>query len=260
MFPVLSTLKAGLLAMKLFIRSYPRQTVAAALIYVATAILSAVVLPRLPPISLLASGHIKTWFGTLISLVLLAPIWTSVYRFVVLGDTEHRYWPPDKRSRRVLTVLIILSAITMIGGLPFVFIVDLMPRLTMRRLAIAGVVAGAIASKLIFFWLSIRLSIAPTMGATGTRPNPLDTSFGYTHGAVMRIVATKALLYAPLIVLFVAITALARLTEAGDGLFAHPVTIAVITAATALTEFAEATTFSLIARRLARKRPVAGAA
>jgi hypothetical protein len=251
-FPVLPTVKAGTLAVPLFVRSYPRQTIAAAVIYAVTATLSALVLPRLP-INFLASGHVKTWLGTLIALVLMAPIWTSVYRFVVLGDTEHRYWPPDMRSRRVLTVLVILSAITMIGGLPFVFIIDLMPRLTIRKLAIAGILLGVVAAKLVFLWLTLRLSIAAPMGAAGTRPNPLDTSFGYTRGAVMRIFATKGLVYLPLIVMILLFMLAARLTNAD--LMTNPVTLVVITIATAITDFVEAATFSLVARRLARKRP-----
>ena len=254
MFPIAQMVMEGVRAVPKFARAYPRQTIAAALIYAAIAGVSALVLPQLP-IAFLASGHFKTWLGTLLALVLMAPIWTSVYRFVILGDTAHRYWPPDMRSRRVLTVLAILSVITLIGGLPFVFVVDLLPRLTVRRLVSVGIVGGALLVKLVFLWLTLRLAIAAAMAATGTRPNAMDTSFGYTSGAVMRILATKILVSLPLIVSVGLFMLAGRLVNAENAVMTHPVTLGVVTALTAATDFVEAATFSLIARRLARKRP-----
>ena len=252
MFPVVQTIRAGILATNGFARNYPRQTIAAVAIYAASAAILVLVPPG-PHLGFFVGGEIRTWVGSMLALFLLAPVWTSLCRFVILGDTERRYWPPDRRDRRVLTVLIILSAIAMTGSLPFVVFVDTLQRLTISSSWIAGMLACVVMARLLFMWLALRLSIAPAMGAAGTRPNALDTSFAYTRRAVPRLFAAKALVYLPLIVLAGLLMLLSPLTGTGLALLAHPATVALMTAANAATDFVDTATFSLVARHLARK-------
>ena len=175
-------------AVPAFVRTYPCQTTAAAAVYAAAAAVSLLVLPD-PLVGPFAGGRIGTWLVGLLAMVPMAPIWTSLYRFVILGDTCRHYWPPDRRSLRVLVAQVILSAITATGALPFAVFVDFWPRLTIGTRWIAALLAGLSALRLLALWLSLRLAIAPHVGAAGKSRPFLESSFVYSGGAVLRMFA-----------------------------------------------------------------------
>jgi len=196
---VFATIDDGLRIVPRFLRAYPWQSLGFLIVYAVTSAASASGLLHLPLPAWMA-GQMSVWlFGTLGTL-LLAPVWTALYRFAILNDTDRCWWQPDFRTRRVAGVLTALAVVGLIGAAPFAAGLDILPRLGARRMMVIAAVGVAVAVRLGAIWLSTRLAIAPAMAATGTKSEALDISFDYTGGATMRVFAIRTLVYLPLIV------------------------------------------------------------
>ena len=199
MIPVFNTIDDGLRIVPRFLRAYPLQAFGFLLVYAVSAALSASGLLRLPMPAWMA-GQMSVWlFGT-ISTLILTPVWTALYRFAILNDTNRQWRQVDYRSRRVAVVLLALAVVGLIGSAPFAAGLDILPRLGARRTMVIAAVGVAVAVRLGAIWLSTRLAIAPPMAATGTKSEALDISFDYTGGATLRVLAIRTLIYLPLIV------------------------------------------------------------
>ena len=198
MFPVLATIDEGWTAATGFIRAYPRQSLGFLLVYLAAAGIgmSGTIEIPLPP---WLAGLALTWGLGVAGLLILAPVWTALYRFAVLGDRSRRYLQFDVRTRRVAGIMLIMAIVTLVGATPFALGLDIMPLVSRRRLLVVMVVGFAFMAKFGGFWLNARLAIAPAMGATGTRPETLDTSWAYTSRASFRIMAMLFLVYLPML-------------------------------------------------------------
>lgn len=237
-----------------FIRAYRGMCLIAAAIYAASAALSASVLSLLPPPGNIGS-LIAAWLASLPQIVLLAPVWTALLRFVILRDTRRRYRNWDHRVRRVLRVTVILSAVLMAGGVLFALSLDVMPHYPMRRLFIIAVLATTLLAKFVSWWLVMRLAIAPALAAAGTRRYALDTAFSFTRRWLGTIFGVKIFIYTPLFLLVGALWLAARLRpDLATIIISHPVSIAGVTTATALAELVDAAAMALVAVRIVRAR------
>jgi hypothetical protein len=255
--PVFETVYAGVMATIQFVKAYPRLLIFAALVYAGSAALSILLLPRLHLAGSI-EPYLVSWFASLPGVVVLAPVWTALNRFVILGDRNRRILDVDLRVRRVLVVLLALSFIAMLGGAPFALIFDFPSRLIRRRTLAWGIIGVAGLIKLAERWLSFRLAIAPAMAAAGTRKRPLDTAFAYTGGAVFRITGVKLVIYLPLF----AMIATLKLTGGLAGglqtaLLAPPAIVSIVTVLAACTELVDAATMARIALRLAGRHAAA---
>jgi hypothetical protein len=65
--------------------------------------------------------QIISWLASLPLLILLAPFWTALHRFIIVRDNARRYLVWDMRVRRVLLVTFVLSLVGMLGGMSLVF-------------------------------------------------------------------------------------------------------------------------------------------
>jgi hypothetical protein len=235
-------------------------------IYLLQATVSAVVFPRYH-LDGWIGNYITNWSGSLIGLVLLAPVWTALFRAVILRVDDRTYMTMDVRLARVLRVTFALSVLLMIGGVPLAFALDFVPRLFGgRQIVIYAVVGGAMLCKVFAWWLAFRLAIAPPLAATGRRAQALDTAFTYTSGAVFGVLLTRVIIYVPLtfIVGCIMLVHVVRPDPAFD-LLGKPPVIVLITLLTAASELVDGTAMALIAVRLIkhvqeRMRPVSGEA
>jgi hypothetical protein len=247
----------AVLASLRFARAYPAMFAIAAAAYAATAVLSTDYLVSLAPPSWTGS-QVLSWAGSLPQIVLLAPVWTALLRFVILRDRRRRYRTWDARVRRVLLVTLILSAITMAGGVLFALCLDLVPRFPIRRLYAVAALVGTFGGKLAGWWLVMRLAIAPALAAAGTRRYALDTAFSFTRRWFGTIFAVKFFIYAPLFALIGALMGLMLLLgyrpDQMAAALARPLPVAVVTLATALVELVDATAMALVAVRIVRAR------
>ena len=255
-FPVFETVYAGVVGTPRFIRAYPLLIFYAAVIYAGSTVVSMILLPRLHLTGSI-QPYLVSWLVSLPGIVLLAPMWTALNRFIILGDRGRRLISVDFRLRRVVVVLLALSLIGMLGGAPFALVFDFASRLITRRTLAWGIIGATCLIKLAERWLSFRLAIAPAMAAAGTRKRPLDVAFSYTSGTVFRIVGVKLVIYLPL---FVMIGTLKLTGGLGTGLqtalLAPPGIVSIVTVLTAFTELVDAATMARLAMRLAG-RPAA---
>lgn len=260
MLPVFETVSAGAQGAVRFARTYPWLLLIAVLVYVLSAMLPALVLPHIQVSGWLAP-HLLTWAVSVPSIILLAPVWTALNRFVILREKGRRYLTFDFRLGRVLLVLLALSIISMLGGAPLAFAFDFNPTLHGRRTLALLILGAAALGKLLFWWLAIRLAIAPAMAAAGTRKRPLDTSFVYTGGAFWRIVGVKLVIYLPLFAMAGMLMLTGRLATPGqDAILPQPVIAVLVTIVTACTELVDTAAMAWAATRLASRKAAAAKA
>jgi hypothetical protein len=244
----------AVVALTRFARAYWQMCLIAAAIYAASAAVAASYLALLPLPGNIGS-LIAAWLGSLPQIVLLAPVWTALLRFVILRDTKRRYRAWDYRVRRVLLVTVILSAVFMSGGILFALGLDLLPRFPLRRIFIIAVLVTTLLAKFASWWLVMRLAIAPALAAAGTRRYALDTAFSFTRRWLGTIFGVKVFVYTPLFVLVGGLWLAARLRpDLQPILVAHPVSVAVVTLTTAFSELVDATAMALVAVRIVRAR------
>jgi len=246
--------KDAVVALLRFARAYPRMCVIAAAVYATSAVLSARYLAQVLPAGWTGS-QISAWVGSLPQIVLVAPVWTALLRFVILGDKRRRYRIWDYRVRRVLLVTVILSAILMAGGLLFALSLDVLPRFRIRRLVALAVLAVTLGAKIVSWWLVMRLAIAPALAAAGTRRYALDTAFSFTRRWLGTIFGVKLIIYAPLFLLVGGLWLIARLhPDLQQVILAHPLAVAPVTLTTGLVELTDAAAMALVAMRIVRAR------
>jgi hypothetical protein len=153
------------------------------------------------PLPVWLGGLLITWgLGVLLTLV-LAPCWTALYRFAVLGDRSRGYRMIDVRTRRVAGTMVAMAFISLLGAIPFALALDVLPHMATRRLVGLGAVGFAALVKYGAFWLNARLGIAPAMAAAGTKPAAMDTSFAYTRWASFPMLIALLLVYLPVLVI-----------------------------------------------------------
>jgi hypothetical protein len=188
----------------------------------------------------------------LLGVVLLAPVWAAVSRFVILNDRSRGYYPFDVRVRRVLRVTFMLSLLAMLGSLPFAFSLDFGSRAGARRSLILAVMGAAALCKLAALWLSCRLAIAPPLAAAGARQQALDTSFAYTPGAAWPILMLKLLIYLPIFALVGGLMLIGQRTE--TDLVNQLWAVAIVTLLTAASDLTDAIAMAIVAVKLIRLR------
>ncbi len=257
MFPVFATVRSAVQAAIAFAAARPLLLLCGLGAYAVGAAITILLLP-LYHLNGFTGSHLTAWFGGLPALVLIAPLWTALPRFIILKERDRGYLPIDFRVWRMLLVTLVLSLITMIGGVPFAFSLDASAQLEGRRSMALLVLLGAAAWKLLMWWLSCRLAIAPPMAAAGARKQALDTAFSYTPGAVMRIMATKLSIYLPAFALVGALMLLGRAMD--TDYVSRPWGVVLVTLLTALTEFTDAAAMAIIAMALIKLRSAAAAA
>ena len=135
MFPILGTVDEGLSAALGFVRAYRGLCVIFMLTYLAAAGVGISGWVELP-LPLWLSGLALTWGLGAIGLLILAPVWTALFRFTVLGDSARRYWQFDSRTRRVALVQFIMAVVMLIGATPFALGLDVLPLVAGRRLIV----------------------------------------------------------------------------------------------------------------------------
>jgi hypothetical protein len=199
--------------------------------------------------------HLASWVGSLPQTVLLAPVWTALLRFVILRDQDRRYLPWDDRVRRVLRVTMILSAVLMAGGFLHMLGLDLLPRFGVRRLIAVPVIVVTLGFRFAGWWLLMRLAIAPALAAAGTRRYAFDTAFHFTRGWIGTILRVKLTIYALLLLLIGGPTLAGAFHPALQvAVLAEPLSVAVVTLATALVELTDAAAMALVAMRIVAAR------
>jgi hypothetical protein len=197
-FPVLATIAEGLTAAWTFLRHYRWQSLGLFVAYLASGALGASGVVHFPLPTWL-SGMLSTWLLSLLVTVVLAPVWTALFRFAVIGDRGRSYRQWDVRTRRVLGAMAVLAVVSLLGAVPFALGLDILPRMGPRRVVALGAISFAALVKLGAFWLNARLAIAPAMAAAGTKPQALDTSFAYTRRGAFGVLVTGLVVYLPVI-------------------------------------------------------------
>ncbi len=247
--------KAAVAASVRFARTYPHMCGIAVVVYAVSALLS-----MRYPVSLMPQGktaqQLLFWSASLPRSILLAPVWTALLRSVILREKGRRYSNWDHRTRRVLLVTVILSAILTAGGVPFALYLDVLPRFPVGR-RLAGLLLGAvILGTMASWWLVMRLAIAPALAAAGTRRYAIDTSFSFTRRWLITIFVVKLLIYAPLFgPLFGGEFMLAGFrTDRMDLLRSAPVSVAAETLVTGLADLIDMAAMGLVAVRIVRAR------
>lgn len=251
-----SIAKGGTIALVGFARSYPRMTVAAAVIY---AVFSGVLATYISGFRFFgwSGSHLVAWVASLPQTILLAPIMAALLRYIILHEENRRYIQWDYRVRRVLLVMVVLSAVLMAGGLLFALTLDLLPRFPMRLLYARGILMATFATKLVSWWLVMRLAIAPAMAAAGTRRYPIDTSFVFTRGWLWTIFGTKLIIYGPLFVLIGGLMFTGGTSPNLQAtMMARPFVVGLVTLGTALVELIDAAAMALIAVQVVQARKI----
>ncbi len=255
MFPPLGMVRDGAATALRFARLRWRLLLVGMAIYVLAAVLSPLVLGHVAWLQGAVRSQVGAWVASLPLLVLLAPIWTALYRFVILKEAHRGYAVADIRFWRVLLTGFVLSLIGFFGGMALVVGTVLMTGMGARRLVIFAIMVGSALLRVAAWWFSLRLAIAPPLGAAGARPRPLDTAFSYTQGAVWRILVTKMLIYLPLFLaasaMFLAAHLAPRLQSGTVVQYAESVAVSLITACTDLLDGA---TMAMLAMHLVRAR------
>ncbi len=198
--------------------------------------------------------QLVSWLITLPQTLALAPVWTALPRFIILGDAGRRLPTFDVRLRRVVMVTLVLSAILLLGGLVFAVTIDGLRRFPIRPLFARPMLLLTFGARLATWWLLLRLAIAPAMAAAGARDYPLDTAFSFTRGWFRRITGVRVIIYAPLVLLTGALTLVAHVQPEAQNLFIQPVWIAVMTLMSAFTELMDAAAMACVAMRIVRVR------
>jgi hypothetical protein len=237
-----------------FVRAYRGMCGIAAAVYAISAVLSARYVAGLLPPGWTGS-LVSAWAGSLPQTVLLAPVWTALLRFVILGDKRRRYRVWDYRVRRVLFVTLIMLTALAAGGFLFALSLDLLPRFPVRRMVVTGVLAATLGLKFASWWLVMRLAIAPALAAAGTRRYALDTAFSFTRRWLGTIFGVKLVIYLPLFVLIGGLMLAGGFrTDLQAEMLARPLSVALVTVATALVELVDAAAMALVAVRIVRAR------
>ena len=262
MFPIFGTIGEGLGAAARFVRAKPGMTFGVLGGYTIAAAIGSVGIIRLP-LPFWLAGMLLTWTIALLLMLGLAPIWTALYRFAVLGDVSRRYWQIDVRTRRVALMLAVLAFISLLGALPFALALDVIPRVGLRRFAVLGAVGFAALVKAGSFWLLGRLAISGAMAATGSKPQAMDTSFAYTQGAAIPVLTTMLLVYLPSILLSGGFIATIRMAElrpgSGASMVLDLVSTSMSTLASAMTDFVWVAVSAKLALRLVKAQRVRAA-
>jgi hypothetical protein len=246
--------KDAVVALLRFARAYRGMCVIAAAVYAASAVLTVRYLPLLLPPGW-ARSEVSSWAGSLPQTVLLAPVWTALLRFVILREEGRRYLAWDYRVRRMLLVTVILSAILMAGGMLFALSLDVLPRFRIRRVVALAVLAVAFGARMVSWWLVMRLAIAPALAAAGTRRYAIDTAFAFTRRWIGTIFGVKLIIYSPLFVLVGGLRLAAGFRpDLQADMLALPLSVAVVTLASALVELTDAAAMALVAVRIVRAR------
>jgi hypothetical protein len=239
-----------------FVASHPVTCGIGLAAYLGTAVASAHYLP-----AVLSSGwtlaHLATWGASLPQIVLLAPVWAALLRFVIVNDTRRNYFNWDRRVLRVLWVSAVLSAIAMAGWLPQTVLLDLLGRSSHGRLVAYAARAIGIGAKLATVWVIIRLAIAPALAAAGTRTYVLDTAFAFTKGWIGTIFGVKLIIYLISYLPALAWMGLGRLLPDRQEIPISLMTMLVTTAlVTAVTDFVDAAAMARITQYIVRARTV----
>lgn len=251
MFPIFGSIAEGLKVALRYGRAYPLFAAAIFGAALLGALLKGYV--RLPLPGVMAQPT-TVWLVDTLVILLLAPAWVAVYRFAILNDTDRAWWPLDMRVRRVALTMLALSAVTLIGVLPFALALDVLPRMGPRRLVALAAIGMAVLVRIGSWWLSARLAIAPAMAATGTKPQALDVSFGYTRRNTMRILFTRLMIYLPLFAV-IGLTEMIGPGFAGSprqALFFGVLSVTFTTLLTAATELVDGAVFARVAVALVK--------
>ena len=243
----------GLAMLVRFARAYPLTALIAAAIYAGTAVISTPALAGLLP-SGRAGWYVASWVGSLPRTLLLVPVWTALLRFVVLGPERRGYFTLDFRTLRVLRVELVLWAVLFAGGMVPTFSLDLLPHFLSGRRASVAFVATLI-TKLLAWWLTLRLAIAPTLAAAGMRPYPLDTSLAFTRGWFFFLLGVRLTIWLAYLLPLAGVAAVegfdARTLAAMD---AAPGWLAAMTALAAVVELTDGAAMALMTQRIVRAR------
>ncbi|MCX7383667.1 MAG: hypothetical protein NT133_20135 [Alphaproteobacteria bacterium] len=262
LFPIFGTVGEGLKAAGGFVAARPGMFAGVIGGYGIAAAFGASGILHLP-LPFWLSGLLMTWLIALLLMLGLAPIWTALYRFAVLGDRDRRYLQWDVRTRRVALMLAVLAFISLLGAVPFALGLDIIPRVGLQRFAVLGAVSFAALVKAGSFWLLGRLAISGPMAATGSKPEAMDTSFAYTRWAAVPVLATMLLVYLPNLVISGGFISSFRLLElrAGSGaaLALDIISTSVATLVSALTDFVWVAVSGKMALRLVKAQRVRAA-
>ncbi|HET6195115.1 MAG TPA: hypothetical protein VFE12_05160, partial [Acetobacteraceae bacterium] len=231
---------------------YPWTCVFAAVVYAATAAGSKYLVPFEP--THYSTAHLEAWLVLLPQLLLLAPVWTALPRFIILGDERRRLLTFDYRLRRVVLVTLVLSAILMVGGLAFAITLDALQKFHVRLLFARPLLLLVFIARLAAWWLVLRLAIAPAMAAAGLRSYAIDTSFSFTRGWLFRIVGVRVIVYVPAGLLIGGIELGAYVRPELQATFNLLPWVAAATLLTGLTELADSAAMARIAVHIVRSR------
>lgn len=262
LFPIFETIGEGLKSAAGFIRVRPGMFLGVLGGYGIAAAVGASGILHLP-LPFWLSGLLMTWLTALLLMLALAPVWTALFRFAVLGDRDRRYLQWDVRTRRVALMMAILAFISLLGAIPFALGLDIIPRVGLRRFAVIGAVSFAALVKVGSFWLLGRLAISGAMAATGSKPQAMDTSFAYTRWAAVPVLTTMFLVYLPNLLVSGGFISSFRLLElrAGSGaaLTLDIVSTTFSTLISALTDLAWVAVSGKMAMRLVKAQRVRAA-
>jgi hypothetical protein len=246
MFPVFGSIGEGLRIALRFARAYWLFTLAMFVLAGVGAVAKGMF--RLPLPMVMAQPS-TVWVVDTVVLLLLVPAWTALYRFAILNDTGRGWWPPDMRMRRVALSLLALAVVALLGVLPLALALDVLPRMGPRRLVALAAIALAVLARLGSWWLAARLAIAPAMAATGTKPQALDVSFGYTRRNAFRILVTRLIIYLPLFAVIGLLELAGQHFAIGPrGVLLHGIaSVAITTLLTTATEIVDGAVFARVA-------------
>jgi hypothetical protein len=242
----------GARALIQFALVYPWTCAFAAAVYAVTGAGSKFLVPFEP--TRYSTAHLEAWLILLPQILLLAPVWTALPRFIIVGDGRRGLLTFDYRLRRVVLVTLVLSAILMIGGLAFAITLDALQNFRVRLLFARPLLVLVFIARLAAWWLVLRLAIAPAMAAAGLRSYPIDTSFSFTRGWLFRIVRVRAIVYAPAGLLFGAMGLGAYVRPELQATFKLLPWVAAATLLTGLTELVDSAAMARIALHIVRSR------
>ena len=228
---------------------------AGAAVYGLAAAVPALLQAHLPRLQGPVAGQLAAWGVSLPMLILATPIWTALYRFVILKDSSRAYAVIDVRFWRVLLAGLVLSFIGLFGSLSLVVGTVLMTGQGGRRLVVFAIIVASALVRVAAWWIALRLAIAPPLGAAGVRPRPLDAAYSYTQGAVWRILATRVLIYLPMFLAASAIFLAAHLApRLQAGTLVQTAEAILFTAITACSDLLDGAAMALVAVQLVQAR------